>query len=118
MLQALILGQEGDLRRRSGKGGSGGAVQLMTLHGAKGLEFAAVILAGLSKGNLPLERGGEVDDLEEERRLFYVGITRAKEHLMLTGADKSSLFVAELPAEVRMIQRRRPAPRVQQLRFF
>ncbi|SCJ73035.1 ATP-dependent DNA helicase pcrA [Anaerotruncus sp. 2789STDY5834896] len=118
MLQALILGQEGDLRRRSGKVGSGGAVQLMTLHGAKGLEFAAVILAGLSKGSLPLERGGEVDDLEEERRLFYVGITRAKEHLMLTGADKSSRFVAELPAEVRMIQRRRPAPRVQQLRFF
>ncbi len=63
------------------------AVSLMTLHSAKGLEFPVVFVAGLEEGLLPLARAREdADLLEEERRLFYVGITRAKDRLCLTYA--------------------------------
>ena len=72
---ALVLGQEADLRRASGKHWASGAVRLMTLHGAKGLEFPAVFLAGLSAGAMPLESPGRPADAEEERRLFFVGLT-------------------------------------------
>ena len=53
--KTLALGEEDDLRRAAGKGWESGAVRLMTLHGAKGLEFPAVILAGVKQGVLPLE---------------------------------------------------------------
>lgn len=52
---------------------------LMTLHGSKGPEFPVVFLYGLDKGRLPLEFGGGDTDLEEERRLCYVGMTRARD---------------------------------------
>lgn len=73
----------------------------MTLHASKGLEFPAVLLAGLKAGSLPLETKGRPADLEEERRLFYVGMTRAKEELILTTAGEPSLFLANLPTTVR-----------------
>jgi len=88
------------------------AVVLMTLHTAKGLEFPVVFLVGLEEGIFPhsrsLERPG---DLEEERRLCYVGITRAKQLLYLTSAASRSLygeartsfpsrFLREIPADL------------------
>jgi DNA helicase-2/ATP-dependent DNA helicase PcrA len=64
--------------------GSGG-VALMTLHSAKGLEFPIVVVAGLEEGVLPhFNSQGKLEDLEEERRLLYVGMTRAKERLLLS----------------------------------
>ncbi len=70
-----------------------GAVTLMTLHSAKGLEFPVVFLVGMEDGVFPHVRSlGDPDELEEERRLAYVGITRAQDHLYLTTAWKRLLF--------------------------
>ncbi len=97
-LNAALMGQEGDLRRASG-GFSSGAVRLMTLHGAKGLEFPAVFLAGVKKGGIPLEPAKGEADLEEERRLFFVGMTRAQEELILTTSGEPSVFLSGLSVE-------------------
>jgi DNA helicase-2/ATP-dependent DNA helicase PcrA len=84
-------------------------VQLMTMHAAKGLEFHTVIIIGLEEGMLPGSRAlNEPDHLEEERRLFYVGITRAEERLILTSCrfrhlygqlemQVASRFLSEIP---------------------
>ncbi len=88
-----------------------GMIQLMTLHAAKGLEFPVVSIIGLEDGLLPHAMSrGEDSDLEEERRLFFVGITRAKEHLLITRAHIrtvrgmteptiTSQFLRELPEQ-------------------
>ncbi|NIV93159.1 UvrD-helicase domain-containing protein [candidate division KSB1 bacterium] len=67
-------------------------VTLMTLHAAKGLEFPVAFIVGCEEALLPYRREGTTTDLDEERRLFYVGITRAKEKLILTHARKRFLF--------------------------
>ena len=119
-LDLLATGEEADIRRVLGKNFASGAVRLMTLHGAKGLEFPVVFLAGASEGSLPLAREGEECNIEEERRLFFVGITRAREELILTAAEAYSLFIGELPGDVRRagIPARMRAPAVEQLSLF
>lgn len=68
-------------------------IQLMTLHAAKGLEFNTVIMAGVEEGLLPSSRSLEsMDDIEEERRLTYVGITRAQEYLFFTYAGYRNTY--------------------------
>jgi len=68
-------------------------VSLMTMHAAKGLEFPVVFITGCEKGYIPFERGeGKESDINEERRLFYVAMTRAKERLYLTCAKKRIIF--------------------------
>jgi len=75
------------------------AVTLITLHAAKGLEYRAVFIAGVEEGLCP--HGRSSDDpkqLEEERRLFYVGMTRAKERLYLVHAFRRNLYGGSLPS--------------------
>ncbi len=68
-------------------------VTLMTLHGAKGLEFSSVFLSGMEEGVFPHSRAlTDTQELEEERRLAYVGITRAMDRLFLTYAFRRALF--------------------------
>jgi DNA helicase-2/ATP-dependent DNA helicase PcrA len=75
------------------EGAADARVLLMTLHAAKGLEFPAVIIAGLEEGLFPHSRSSEHDDdLEEERRLCYVGMTRARRQLVLTSAGRRRVF--------------------------
>ena len=111
LLNALTLGQEADVCRAAGNNWRSGAVSLMTLHGSKGLEFPAVFVAGLRSGILPMQAADRSSDLEEERRLFYVGMTRAQQELILTTGPDPSSFVAELPASVLKEQANRPTSR-------
>ncbi len=68
-------------------------ITLMTLHAAKGLEYPVVFLTGMEEGLFPLSRSLEsIEGTEEERRLFYVGITRAREKLILTWAHRRRRF--------------------------
>ena len=73
------------------RGSLNGAVTLMTVHLAKGLEFPAVFVTGLEEGLFPLN-GKDDDDMEEERRLCYVAMTRAKKYLYMTYASTRRLF--------------------------
>jgi DNA helicase II / ATP-dependent DNA helicase PcrA len=113
-LQEISLFSDQDAIR-----GEESLVTLMTLHNAKGLEFRAVYLIGMEEGIFPHARSIEEQGIEEERRLCYVGMTRAKELLNLTHASSRSLwgargynlpsrFLDELPASVER-ERLRPA---------
>jgi DNA helicase-2/ATP-dependent DNA helicase PcrA len=86
-LEALALQKETDLYDPRAD-----RVALLTLHAAKGLEFPVVFIAGCEEGLLPYRHGSEEADVEEERRLFYVGMTRAQQKLILTHAQSRFLF--------------------------
>src|SRR5438874_126971 len=86
-LQEISLYSDQDALR-----GEGSFVTLMTLHNAKGLEFRAVFMIGMEEGLFPHARSIEEQGIEEERRLCYVGMTRAQERLCLTHASSRMLF--------------------------
>ena len=86
-LQEISLYSDQDALR-----GEQSLVTLMTLHNAKGLEFRAVFMIGMEEGIFPHSRSIEEQGLEEERRLCYVGMTRAQERLTLTHASARSLY--------------------------
>ncbi|WP_343208806.1 UvrD-helicase domain-containing protein [Anaerolentibacter hominis] len=120
-LNTLLLGEENDLSRSPDRTYSSDAVSLMTLHGSKGLEFPVVFIAGVKKGTIPYESDHHPADAEEERRLFYVGITRAKEELILMTSPEPSVFLNDIPEErfYRDITHRRKAlPEAEQLSLF
>jgi DNA helicase-2/ATP-dependent DNA helicase PcrA len=87
------------------------AVSMMTLHSAKGLEFPVVFIAGVNEGLLPVGWEQSEDELSEERRLFYVGLTRTQEKAFLTTAERRNIrgenksmnpsrFLNEIPDEL------------------
>ena len=84
-------------------------ITLMTLHAAKGTEFRVVIVTGMEEGTFPIKRKDQsLEEIEEERRLFYVGMTRAKERLYLTSVLRRrgdlerapSMFTREIPSNL------------------
>jgi DNA helicase-2/ATP-dependent DNA helicase PcrA len=100
-----------------------GIVTLMTLHNAKGLEYPVVFVIGMEDGVFPHMRSIEAGDIEEERRLCYVGITRAMRSLYLTHARTRALyggrdwnvpsrFLAEIPAELTDQEERGSGPSI------
>jgi DNA helicase-2/ATP-dependent DNA helicase PcrA len=97
---------EAELERLFGSGAARG-VHLLTLHRAKGLEFDAVFLPRLEEGELPIRQAKSPAAVAEERRLLYVGMTRARRHLALTWAGRPSRFLAELGIETAPPRERR-----------
>jgi DNA helicase-2/ATP-dependent DNA helicase PcrA len=96
-----------DLEQRFGTSGPARrGVHLLTLHGAKGLEFEAVFLPHVEERELPIRQAKQEHEVAEERRLLYVGLTRAKRHLTVTWSGKPSRFLGELGVET---SARRPA---------
>ncbi len=108
----------------------GGAVTLMTVHAAKGLEFRNVIIAGMEEDMFPYRslQGTRPDDVEEERRLAYVAITRAREKLSLVHArerqifgstrwGRPSRFLGDIPPDV-ILQRATPGASTESMRFI
>lgn len=109
-------------------------VSLMTLHAAKGLEFSVVFVVGCEEGLLPYTPPGKSADVEEERRLFYVGMTRARQKLALIHAGRRFLygqalenprsrFVGDIETALLEVQaayrrERPPEPEQVQLRLF
>jgi uncharacterized protein (TIGR00375 family) len=118
MLNTVLLGQEADLERsgnrfgtRSRPRGQIEAVRLMTMHAAKGLEFPVVLICGVEDGLVPLTEEGRAGDEEEERRLLYVALTRAREEVVMFRArsrmrhgkrltPEVSRFVNNIPVEL------------------
>ncbi|OPX86430.1 MAG: ATP-dependent DNA helicase Rep [Pelotomaculum sp. PtaB.Bin117] len=98
-MQNLVLGRESDVVRSGSKVYSPEAVSLMTMHAAKGLEFPIVFICGVNDGMIPLRNSNPDFDIDEERRLFYVGMTRARDELILLTSRTPSPFTADISEE-------------------
>ncbi|HET8605936.1 MAG TPA: UvrD-helicase domain-containing protein [Gaiellaceae bacterium] len=110
-----------DLKRRFSSGAAEArGVNLLTYHRAKGLEFAAVFLPRLEEKELPSRQAKTGDELAEERRLLYVGLTRARRHLAVSWSRKPSPFLAELGVSARPPRAEKPVgdPRFESLRAW
>lgn len=105
-MQNIVLGQEGDVVRSGNKKYSLEAVSLMTMHSAKGLEFPVVFICGVNEGMIPLKSSDSHFhiDFDEERRLFYVAMTRAKDELILLTSRSPSSFILGIPKEQLIIE--------------
>ena len=98
-----------DLEARFGStGAERRGVHLLTLHGAKGLEFEAVFLPRVEEKELPIRQARKDTEIAEERRLLYVGMTRAKRYLALTWSARPSRFLRELGVETRPTRAQEP----------
>ncbi len=100
-----------DLDRRDAaeSAAQGVGVNLLTYHRAKGLEWDAVFLPAVDEGMLPIRQAKSDEQVAEERRLLYVGITRARTHLAVSWSRKPSRFLAEIrPRSVRIVPEVRP----------
>jgi uncharacterized protein (TIGR00375 family) len=93
LMRTVSIGSEGDIARTQAKKYVSDAVTLSTLHAAKGLEYPVVFICGVNEGVIP-QNGSK--DLDEEKRLFYVGVTRAKEELLLSVSGIASPLVENL----------------------
>lgn len=119
MLTTLTFGQGNDMTRSGQDSCPSSAVTLMTFHASKGLEFPVVFLYGLKQGLMPLKSGSGPVDWEEERRLLYVAMTRAREELILTTSEEPSPFLADIPADAfKPQQARLPGSTCKQLSLF
>jgi len=99
-----------DRRDAAEAAAQGVGVNLLTYHRAKGLEWDAVFLPAVEEGILPIRQAKTDEQVAEERRLLYVGITRARTHLALSWSRKPSRFLAEIrPSSVRIVPEVRPA---------
>ncbi len=97
-LERVTLLQDAD---RPAKNISGNGVKLMTIHMAKGLEFDKVFIAGAAEGVLPHQRSlSALEEVEEERRLMYVAMTRARQELVISFYGMASRFLYEVPPEL------------------
>lgn len=102
----------------AGPGGDSGAVQLMTLHSAKGLEFPLVFMVGMEEDLFPNARSVEnFTRLEEERRLCYVGMTRAERQLIMTYAEQRRLHGSYHPCMPSRFLKEIPAQLLQEIRL-
>ena len=114
-----------DMMERNSEDEAGDQVQLMTLHASKGLEFPYVFMVGMEEGLLPHQTSIDEDNVEEERRLAYVGITRAQKELWFvicrerrqfgeTIRTEPSRFLMELPQDDVIWENKKPAQSEQQ----
>ncbi len=100
LLDTLVLGTDADVEVERCGGVAVEAVTLMTMHAAKGLEFPVVLICGAEDGLPPLREPGRSVDVDEERRLLYVALTRARERIVLLRAQRRSRYGKQLQPEL------------------
>jgi superfamily I DNA/RNA helicase len=111
-LDEMLLRQEREEEDEDDSKGSG--VTLITLHAAKGLEFPNVYLVGLEEGILPHDRSKMEGTVDEERRLLYVGITRARQRLSITWCQQRFKFGSVTPCNLSSFAKELPPEFVSQ----